>query len=98
MKRKRQIYLLTPAAVSLTCFIAAFIWMAIAGTNRSSVDLSLALVGYLAFAVALITSIAGAVIAFRDGGQQMWPWLVAQVTALGTALCLAFVWLGAHLA
>ena len=97
MTNKRQILLLAPAAISLTCFVAAFATMFIVGTNRSMVDLGFAIAGYVAFAMALISSIAGIVIAIREGANRQWPWLVAHVVVFALALCAAFYWLGAHL-
>ena len=97
MKHTTQLWLLSPHAVSLVCFAAAFVWIMQVGTNRSMPDLYLGITGFVALGVALLTTIAGIVIVFRHGVGKYWPWLLAHLAALALALAIAFGWLGAHL-
>ncbi len=96
-KRSSQLWCLAPHAASVAFFVAAFVWMLIVGTNRSQPDLNLAIVGYVALPVALVTTIAWCFTAFRQGVRRIWPWLLGHLGGLALALALAAVWLGAHL-
>ena len=98
MKRSSQLWFLVPHAVSVACFVAAFLWISNVGTNRTGLDLNLGIVGFVALAAALITSITAVIIIFRQGVRQYWPWLLAHLGGLALALALAFGWLGAHIA
>ncbi len=98
MKRSSQLWCLAPHAVSIACFAAAFVWMSIEGTNRSNPDLNLAIVGYLALAAALISSVVVGFVVFRKGARRQWPWLLAHLGGLALALMLASRWLGSHMA
>lgn len=97
MKRSSQLWILAPHAVSGACFTAAFVWMSVVGTNRSDPDLNLGIVGFVALAAALVTSVAGSFMVFRKGARRYWPWLLAHLGGLALALALAFGWLGAHM-
>jgi hypothetical protein len=97
MKHAKQLWLLSPHAVSIACFAVAFAWISYVGTNRTEPDLYLGIVGFVALGVALPTTIAGIVIVIRHGIGQHWPWLLAHLAALVLALAIAFGWIGAHL-
>jgi hypothetical protein len=96
MKHTTQLWLLSPHALSVVSFAAAFVWISYVGTNRTDPDLYLGITGFVALAVALITTIAGVVAVFRHGAGRHWPWLLAHLAALALALAIAFGWLGAH--
>jgi len=97
MKHTTPLWLLSPHAVSIACFAAAFAWISYVGTNRTEPDLYLGIVGFVALGVALPTTIAGTVIVVRHGIGRHWPWLLAHLAALVLALAIAFGWIGAHL-
>ena len=98
MKQASQLWFLVPHAVSGACFAAAFVWMSIARTNRTEADLNLAIIGFAALAVAVLSSISAVFIVFRRGARRYWPWLLAHLAALAFALMLAHRWLGSHIA
>ena len=98
MKRSSHLWFLLPHAISVACFIAAFLWMMSIGTNRSTTDLNLAITGSVALVAALISSIAAVIVVIRLGARQHWPWLLAHLGGLVLALVLAVSWMGAHIA
>lgn len=98
MKRLSHLWFLLPHAVSVACFVAAFVWMSNIGTNRSDADLNLAIAGAVALVAALISSIAAVIVVFRLGARRHWPWLLAHLGGLALALVLASSWMGAHVA
>ena len=98
MRHSTQLWFLSPHADSVVCFAAAFVWIGQVGTNRSDPDFYLGISGFVALGVALLTTIAGFVVVFRDGVGRHWPWLVAHLAAIVLAFLVATGWLGAHLA
>jgi len=98
MKKSPHIWLLLPHALSPMLFGGAILWMSVTGSNRTLPDLYLAIGGLAALGVAVLTSIAGWVIVFRQGALEQWPWLLAYPLALLAGVSAGMAWFGAHLA
>lgn len=94
---RSQSWFLLPHAVAVVCYLAALAWMTVAETNRTTADLSLAIMASVALALAVVASIAGSVLAFKRGIAHNWLWLLAHLAALLLGLLLATIWLGTHL-
>ena len=90
--------LLVPHALSAICFLAAFVWMAQVGNNRSDPDLILAILGFIGGAIALCASLGvAAAVLFRRDRWKAWPWLGLHLAALCGVALLASSWFAAHL-
>jgi len=98
MRYATQLWLLLPHAVSALCFGAAFAWASYVGSNRTMPDLYLGVAGFLALAVALVTTVVAVVLVFRHGNRRFWPWLSIHLGAVCIAFLIAVGWMGAHIA
>jgi hypothetical protein len=74
-------------------------WMFAVGTNRSTPDFYLGVLGYGLGALGLVASFAAlALHPWRSAGRARTLWLLAHLPALACVLALAFLWLALHIA
>lgn len=91
--------LLAVHLMSMLAFVLADIAMRVAGTNRTMIDLYLALGGYVFGLFAVITSLAAvAIVVVRRNRRREWPWLFAHLGALIALAAMGARWMGLHIA
>lgn len=92
-------WLLTIHAMSMLAFALAYLTLMISGTNRLMVDLYLGMGGFLFGVVAVVASLAAAVIVVvRQSRRHEWPWLFAHAACVAVVVAMASGWLATHIA
>ena len=98
-RRRWVTRLLAPYLAGIACFAGAFQVMEVYQTNRTALDLYLALAGYICVAIGLIaTGVAAYIRPWRQATAQDYLWLAAHVGAAWVALSMASDWMGKHIA
>ncbi|MEM6762373.1 MAG: hypothetical protein AAF615_05820 [Pseudomonadota bacterium] len=92
-------WLLLPHFASATFFCAAFAAWTIAGHNRSTLDLGLAVAGYICGLGAVAATLLAVGLVLVQGAERVrWPWLILHALSLAGVVWLAGDWLGGHIA
>lgn len=92
-------WLLWPHAIAVSAFVASFGVMVAYDSNRMEIDLYLAIVGFAATGVGLISAVAAlAGHPWRAASARDWLRLALHAAGLGGALALGHFWMGAHIA